>query len=188
MAGTAGIKSGPGRPAKLTKAVAERIIRAVGLGHTYAEAARCGGVVLDTMQRWRKRGREDLDAGIESKYADFCSRVESIQDETAERYLESIERSATEPVVIKKVVKKKLPDGTKHEEMSIETRPADIKGAMWWLERRRPDTFGRRTQLEHSGEIAGDGGAHKLILEIVDPPKLDADGWPLEDGPEDAAD
>ena len=38
------------------------------------------------------------------------------------------------------------------KEIHKETLPPDIRGAMWWLERRFPEQFGRHDQMEHSGQ------------------------------------
>ena len=39
------------------------------------------------------------------------------------------------------------------KEIHKETLPPDIRGAMWWLERRFPEQFGRRDQMGHTGGV-----------------------------------
>ena len=46
----------------------------------------------------------------------------------------------------------------------------DIKGAMWWLERRFPEQFGRRDQMDHTGKVAvhkTQTQERKLTIELV---------------------
>ena len=175
-----------GRPSKLTAGVHRRIVRSVGLGHSYAEAARCGGVSLDSVIRWRKQGREELAEGKRTRHARFCEQVEQAQDVQAEKYLEAIEASVLAPVIVTKTHIKENPDGSTLKEVHKEERPADIKGAVWWLERRRPETFSRLDKLEHSGKVGnGDEGPRTVRIELVrsggeaGPPK-DADDPPAE--------
>ncbi len=56
---------------------------------------------------------------------------------------------------------RELPDGTTLKEIWKETRPPDIRGALWWLER-RADGFGRRP--ERSGKLK-----ERFETVIVDP-------------------
>ena len=179
-----------GRPSKLTPRVHTRIVRSVGLGHSYAEAARCGGVSIDSVIRWRKQGREDAAAGLRTKHARFCEQVEQAQDIQAEKYLEAIEASVLAPVIITKTHIKENPDGSTLKEVHKEERPADIKGAVWWLERRRPETFSRLDKLEHSGKVGnGEAGPRTVRIELVQSgggaelPK-DAEDPPAEDSPD----
>ena len=63
-------------------------------------------------------------------------------------------------------------------EIHRETLPPDIKGAIWWLERRFPEQFGRREQMEHTGKVkvqATQTQERKLTLELV---KSDGTGAP----------
>ena len=62
---------------------------------------------------------------------------------------------------LRKTHVKRLPDGTEIKEIHKETRPPDVKAALWWLERRFPEEFGRR--LEHSGSL--DTGPKTITVE-----------------------
>ena len=56
------------------------------------------------------------------------------------------------------------------KEIHKETMPPDIKGAMWWLERRFPDQFGRRDQMEHTSKVQvqeTQTQERKLTIELV---------------------
>ena len=55
-------------------------------------------------------------------------------------------------------------------EIHRETLPPDIKGAMWWLERRFPEQFGRRDQMGHAGGVKvqeTQTQERKLTIELV---------------------
>jgi hypothetical protein len=61
----------PGQPTKLTPEREERIIEATLAGHTRRAAAAHGGVHVDTLQEWLRRGR----AG-DAKYSEFSERFD----------------------------------------------------------------------------------------------------------------
>ena len=187
MAGRSGASGGKrGRPQKWKRSTAERIIKAVGHGLSYTEAARCGGISIDTLHRWRKQGREDAENGKRTALATFCQRVESAQDKTAEKYLEAIDRSVLEPVIVEKEHVRQNADGSRLVERHREVRPADIRGALWWLERRRPEAFGRREEIKHSGEVATSEEPRKVVIEFVNAPGRDeSDDEAATEAPED---
>ena len=97
---------------------------------------------------------------------DVHHEVEAANARKAQEYLEAVDRSILEPAETTKTVKRG--DGTVEE--TTTARPPDIKGALWWLERRLPALFGRR--LEHAGSIDSTGDCENqrpLEILIVDP-------------------
>lgn len=62
----------PGRPTKLTKAVAAKIIEAVAAGNYLETAAAYAGVDKASLHRWLKAGR----SGKSPYHAAFCASVE----------------------------------------------------------------------------------------------------------------
>ena len=85
-----------------------------------------------------------------------------------------------------------IPGGGEHETASIEetvtVRPPDIKGALWWLERRLPHLFGRHVAAAHGGRIDSDvnvktEGRERFEIVLVDPLQGDPDGDSLDDEP-----
>ena len=60
-----------GRPTKLDDLTAKRIVDAVRAGHSYAAAARAGGIDEATLHRWIARGRDGEDL-----YRGFCERFD----------------------------------------------------------------------------------------------------------------
>ena len=139
-----------GRPTKLTKPVAARIAEGIALGLSYKDAAMAGGVHEDTLAAWRKRG------AIENNtiYSRFLGRINKAAELTGLAYLEAMRKSIMEsPVKVREHIKKDESGKVILTEIHRETMPPDIKGAMWWLERRFPEQFGRRDQMEHTGKV-----------------------------------
>ena len=62
-------------------------------------------------------------------------RIDAALQKRGEEYLDAVRRSILEDIIIEKTHVKRLPDGTEIKEIHKETRPPDIKGALWWLER-----------------------------------------------------
>ena len=158
-----------GRPTKLTQPVADRIAEGVGLGMTFKNAAMAGGVHEKTLEKWRTRGAREADSN--SIYARFIGQLARAAEKTAIDYLEKIRQSIMEsPVRVREHIKKDESGKVILTEIHRETLPPDIKGAMWWLERRFPEQFGRRDQMEHSGGVkvqATQTQERKLTIELV---------------------
>ena len=158
-----------GRPTKLTKPVADRIAEGVSLGMTFKDAAMAGGVHEKTLEKWRTRGAREADSN--SIYARFIGQLDRAAEKTAIDYLEKIRQSIMEsPVRVREHIKKDESGKVILTEIHRETLPPDIKGAIWWLERRFPEQFGRREQLEHSGKVkvqATQTQERKLTIELV---------------------
>jgi transposase len=98
------------RDTKLDDLRSKRICDALRKGHSFAAAARAGGIDESTLHDWRKRGREG-----EEPYAEFSKRVDAADQEAEDRAV-TVLRSAM--------------DG---EDLRLATDTA------WkWLARRRP--------------------------------------------------
>ena len=152
-----------GRRTKLTAETGDTIAAAIGLGLSFKEAAQLAGVDETTLHRWRNRGR---DSGRQP-YRQFCQRIDAAQASTARDYLQAVRRSVIEPTVTTKTTTRPGPDG---QPVTETVSPPDIKGALWWLERRLLALFGRR--LEHAGRIDSTRDRENqrpLELLIVDP-------------------
>ena len=106
-----------------------------------------------------------------SIYARFIGQVDRAAEKTAITYLEAVRKSIMEsPVRVREHIKKDETGKVILTEIHRETMPPDIKGAMWWLERRFPEQFGRREQLEHSGGVkvqSTQTQERKLTIELV---------------------
>ena len=156
----AGKKGRSGRKPMITPPIEDILIDAIKLGLSYKAAAKLAGIGEVTFHAWVKRGRENHRNTV---YKKFVKRLDEALPTTGREYLDAIKDSVTTPIIIEKESTKTLPDGTQIHDKHRETRPADVKGAFWWLERRFPEEFGRR--LEHSGSL--DTGPRKITVELV---------------------
>ena len=100
--------------------------------------------------------------------------MDKAAERTAISYLEAVRKSIMEsPVRVREHIKKDEKGKVVMQEIHRETLPPDIKGAMWWLERRFSEQFGRRDQMEHSGKVkvnAVQTKERKLTIELVSHP------------------
>ena len=102
---------------------------------TFKDAATAGGVHEKTLEKWRTRGARELNSN--SIYARFIGRIDRAAEETAISYLEAVQQSIMEsPVKVREHIKKDESGKVILTEIHRETLPPDIKGALWWLERR----------------------------------------------------
>ena len=149
--------------------MADRIADGVALGMTFKEAAKAGWIHEHTLEKWRKRGARERDSN--SIYSRFLGQIDRAAEKTAIAYLEAIRQSIMEnPEKVRKHIKKDESGKVILTEIHRETLPPDIKGAMWWLERRFPEQFGRREQMEHTGKVdvqATQIQERKLTIELV---------------------
>ena len=139
----------------------------IALGLSYKDAAMAGGVHEDTLDNWRKRGAVEKN----TLYSRFLGRISRAAEKTGIAYLEAIRRSIMEsPVRVREHIKQDENGKVVMKEIHRETLPPDIKGAMWWLERRFPEQFGRRDQIEHTGGVKvqeTQTQERKLTIELV---------------------
>ena len=142
-------------------------VHRVSRGMSYKDAAMAGGIHEETLAVWRKRGAAEKNTA----YTRFIGQIERAAEKTAIDYLEAIRKSIMEsPVKVREHIKKDESGKVILTEIHRETLPPDIRGAMWWLERRFPEQFGRRDQMEHSGGVKvpghADPGTHDRSGEI----------------------
>ena len=130
------------------------------MGLSYKDAAAVAGIAQSTFHVWQKRAKT---AEKPDKYVKLMERIDGALQKRGEEYLDAVRRSILEDIIIEKTHVKRLPDGTEIKEIHKETRPPDVKAALWWLERRFPEEFGRR--LEHSGSL--DTGPKTITVELV---------------------
>ena len=122
-----------------------------------------GGIHENTLELGHKRGSREPNSN--SIYARFIGQIDRAAEKTGIAYLEAIRRSIMESPVKEdengKVIMK---------EIHRDTLPPDIRGALWWLERRFPEQFGRHDQMEHTGKVkvnAVQTQERKLTIELV---------------------
>ncbi len=81
-----------GRPSKLDDVTAERIVKSVSEGMTWALAARSAGVGPSTLREWKQRARDG-----EERYAAFLARLERAEVEAAQQALSAIRAAGLDP-------------------------------------------------------------------------------------------
>lgn len=113
--------------ANRAKRAKEQLVTALAAGSTRSAAAGHAGVSRDTLYRWL---RED---------ETFAAAVEKAESSVQVGYEAIVRKASIEGRV--RITSK--PDGTVIEERE----PGDWKAAAWWLERRRPDDYHRRSEL-----------------------------------------
>ena len=145
------------RPTKLTSQVVERLENAVSLGLSYDDVARAAGIHPSTFYRWRVRGRE----AKREKFRECCERLDAAEAKLSIKYLEAIERSVFEERVVTKERVRQLPNGSIIRDITTVRHPPNIKGAMWWVERRVPG-FGRKVERDSLAR-------ERFEIVIVDP-------------------
>ena len=160
-----------GRPTKLTPARAKRIARAIELGLSYKDAARAGGIHPDTLESWRERGQADLEAETSTIFSRFLLQIEEACEKKAVQFLEAIEASVSKPIVVERTHIRQDAHGNQIKQIWKETRPNDVKGAFWWLERRYGDSFASRSKAEVTGSMShdhtGDPGPRQVEVTFV---------------------
>ena len=147
-----------GRPTKLTPDCQERICNAIEQGLPYAEACLLAGITYETFHNWRTRGA----AAKSGLYFGFIQAVSRAEAKATQVLVDAIRNAAergSEEVTITQEVD---PATNKVLKRTVVTRrqPKDWRAALAMLERRNPESWGRRV-VEHEGIPAG--GASVMI-------------------------
>lgn len=120
----------PGRPSRLTPERADKIVALISQGHYNRTAASATGIGQRTIQRWLARGEaanERIDAGQplqdgDEIYWHFWQRVQQAEGEAADEALAAIRQGWQ--------------------------RDNQWTAAAWYLERKYPGEWGRRTEVQ----------------------------------------
>jgi hypothetical protein len=128
-------ESPPGRPAKFTPAVQERLLTVIRLGAYRNAACDFAGITPETLRIWLRRGEAE-GAG---PYWEFCTALKQAEAAACIKALGTI-RLAMEQ---------------------------NWQAAAWFLERKRPQEWGRRERHEHTGK---DGGPIRTQVRLGDLP------------------
>ena len=124
-----------GRKGLLTKELSETIAGYVRVGVYVEEACGAAGIARATFYQWLERGRAERER-IKLMKAEGPKPSERIYVE----FLDMMERAYDEATLRKvAVITKSAENG-------------DWRAASWWLERTRPQKYGLKAQVEHTGE------------------------------------
>lgn len=125
-----------GRETLLDDLRSKRICDALRAGHSYAAAAKAGGIDESTLHRWRQLGRDG-----HARYREFCERVEKADQEAEDRCVQVL-RNALDGLDLK---------------LATDT-------AWRWLERRRPAEWSpKRTESTNEAAEAIDGDQVRIL-------------------------
>ncbi len=131
-------RKGPGRPpgtGKFQPDLIEKILKLVRNGNYLTVATSACGISVAAVQAWKRRGMDAMEAQAEGtklpvherKYVDFVIAYEKARAECEDELVERI----------------------KHAGMFGNQWQANA----WLLERTRPQRYGRRAVIEHTGEV-----------------------------------
>ena len=152
-----------GRPSKLTPQLQDDLCSFIADGHTQAAACAAVGIAVESFHLWRRKG----EASTSGRYFQFSQAFKEADALWEQSHLDNIKAAATQPSYATKTVIKELPNGNViRETTKTESAPLWTASA-WLLERRLPDTYGRRV-VQHDGKI-DTGPAGTVKVELVAP-------------------
>lgn len=131
--------------------IIKRLIEALRSGNYIDDACNYAGIAESTYYLWMDRGRQEkarIDAGqpadpTEAAWLDIYSEVQRARSEAVVRNVHLIQAAA---------------------------RGGTWQAAAWWLERTRPDKFGRRLSAEVTG---ANGGPVEVEVDMITPEALE---------------
>lgn len=138
---------------KLTQERADRICESLRHGASDHAAASAAGIDRTTLYRWRRRGME----ARHGPYRDLALRMEAALGEGEAVAAAALVASFTQPT--RETITETFASG-KTRTRVIE-RPPDAKGALAWLERRRPDIWNAVSRVAVGGDRAGGPVRHE---------------------------
>ena len=127
-----------GRKSKLTPELTERICDFIRKGNYISTACQIVGIHKATYYNWLEQGETDIEAGIDSMYADFVKAVKKAEADAEEELVKMVRNAA----------------------------PKNWIAGMTLLERRHPDRWGRRDR--HQVEVNETKVIHVTGIEIVE--------------------
>jgi len=134
-----------GRPTKLDEVVQEKIVNAIKAGNYIETAAAYAGINKDTLYEWLKRGerekqrlRKDKNLKINKAEEPFVYFSDAVEKALAEAEMRNV-------LIISK------------------TAEAQWQAAAWWLERKYPEKWGKRDNVN----LTTDKDGFRIEVEYV---------------------
>lgn len=159
---------------------AERIISTLETGEYVHAAAQAASITVSVYYEWvaagaaahRKHAAGERLTANEKRYAQFASDVAAAQAEGRARILGAIHGAAVGGAVRKTITTKTIGQGTDNDpivETTVkeETLAPDVQAATWMAERKWPKDWGRRQQIEVTGEDGGPIRVSSPLAELV---------------------
>lgn len=127
-----------GRPSKLTDDLIEELCGYLEEGMPTSTACDLAGISARSFQRWRKRGKEEI------------NRVE-------EGHVNCRERKSEKPYCRfwRRTTRARAEGDRKHVKNIVNAGEEDWRASAWYLERARPEQWSKTTKHEHMGEGGG---------------------------------
>lgn len=110
-----------GRPTKLTPETHESIVRDIGNGVTFVDAAGAAGIDRSTFENWMKRGEEATETGKDKIYFYFFRACQAAKAAARKKFTLVISKAASE---------------------------GDWRAALEYLKRHDPENWGDRQQTD----------------------------------------
>ena len=129
---------------KLTRKMIRQIAQCIKRDVNWSEIATSVGVTRETLQNWRRRGKKDT-RGI---YYQLVCAIEQAEVKRYKRYVKSVQDVALKPRVTTQVREIPQKDGSIVEETLTKTEPPDANLALKVLERRYPDRWKPKQQVQ----------------------------------------
>lgn len=158
MSRKAGAYGPYGTPAEF-KTTTKRIVASIKNGNRHDVAAAYGGIDRDTMKVWLKRGADEIHRRLRPKYVpqeveqpfvDFHKAVQNAVNIAEARFVQIINNSAEG--IPAKFTDETMPDGSTKRTVHEYLIPPNWTAAAWWLERTRPQHYGRRDHVVIGGD------------------------------------
>jgi hypothetical protein len=134
-----------GRQTKLTPATHRIIVNAVSTGVPLITAAQYAGVASSTVRQWLQRGEGHHDRSAGKVYVAFVDAIKKAQAADEVRRVTRLEQAARGGTVAYEKTTT-YPDGRVVRE--VKTAEPQWTVDAWFLERSRPETWGRKERLD----------------------------------------
>lgn len=157
---------------------AERIISTLETGEYVHAAAQAALITVTTYYEWvnegaaahKKHAEGQRLTANEKRYAQFASDVAAAQAEGRARILGAIHGAAVGGAIRRTTITKTIGQGEGLDPVveittKEETLAPDVQAATWMAERKWPKDWGRRTQVEITGE---DGGPIRIVSPLAE--------------------
>lgn len=132
------------RPTKLDERTQSLILVGVRLGLTYEDAARAAGICEATFYNWTSRGKK----ARRGKFLEFFESLTRAKGGAQLTLAKQIHDAAKGGQMLKETRTTTHPDGSVETVVIERQIPADWRAAALILERRYPETWGRRDSLK----------------------------------------
>ena len=133
-----------GRPTKLDEQTQRLILVGIRLGLTYSDAAQAAGIHRSTFHRWIAKGNK----ARRGKFCDFCDTLSRVNAEAQMVTAKVVHDAAKGGQPIKETRTVIRADGSQEITVTEKVSQPDWRAAALILERRFPESWGRRDSLK----------------------------------------